>query len=305
MADCTQFPNRLPDYPITRLPDSEAITRFPDRRTPADVGRHARLEVAFERRGGRTVLAHAYAEPPLRIGRTFDLDGAAYVILVCAGPGVFAGDCLQYRVTVGQGARVLLASQSALQVHPAVAPAPATLQYDYRVAEDAELHCQWDPVIPFSGARLVQRFELRLEQRSRLFWSDALMSGRVSRGETWAFESLGHELRLGVSGSLRYLERYSIAPAGQPPAPWVAGGAQYVGSAILYHEGATAELAERIHRSLAGVEGLTGAVDVVESRLMIARLLGAAGPAFARGRSTVREQVLREAFGNPRLVARR
>ena len=94
MGDRMQFPNRLPDYPITRLPDH---------RSAAVVGRHARLELAFECRDGRTVLTHAYAEPPLRIGRTFDVDGAAYVILVCAGPGVFAGDCLHHHVTVGRG----------------------------------------------------------------------------------------------------------------------------------------------------------------------------------------------------------
>lgn len=269
------------------------------------IGRHARLELAFECRDGRTVLAHEYAEPPLRIGRSFDVDGAAYVILVCAGPGIFAGDCLQHHITVAAGARVLLVSQSALQVHPADAAAPATVHYDYRVAENGELHCQWDPVIPFVGSRLVQRFDLRLERGSRLFWSDALMAGRVSRGETWGFESIDHELRVTVGGGLRYLERYSVSPAGQAPVRWIAGGAHFMGSAVLYHEAATAELAERIHRTLAGIEGLEGAVDAVEARLMIARLLGAAGPPFARGRSMLRQQILAEAFGNPSLVARR
>ena len=285
---------------------SSRTERGVDTRPLFQIGRHARLDLAFEcRRDGRTVLTHAYAEPPLRIGCTFDVDGAAYGILVCAGPGVFAGDCLQHHVAVGPGARVLLVSQSALQVHPAAAASPATVHYDCRVAEDGELHCQWDPVIPFFGARLVQRFDLRLEPSSRLFWSDALMAGRVSRGEAWGFESIGHELRLTVSDSLRYLERYSVAPAGQPSVRWVAGGAQYVGSAILYHEAATAELAERIHRNLADIDGLAGAVDAVESRLMIARLLGATGPPFTRGRSMLRDQVLAEAFGNTRLVARR
>src|SRR5438128_672298 len=99
-----QFPHRLPDYSITRLPDS---------RLPSAIGREARLELRFEHRRGRTILTHAYAEPPLRIGHVFDVDGAAYVILVCAAPGVFAGDCLHQQVTVGRGARVLLASQSA------------------------------------------------------------------------------------------------------------------------------------------------------------------------------------------------
>ena len=40
-----------------------------DRRDAGEVGRHARLELVFAVRGGRTVLAHAYAEPPFRVGR--------------------------------------------------------------------------------------------------------------------------------------------------------------------------------------------------------------------------------------------
>ena len=36
---------------------------------PTVVGRHARLELVFARSAARTRLAHAYAEPPLRVGR--------------------------------------------------------------------------------------------------------------------------------------------------------------------------------------------------------------------------------------------
>lgn len=277
-----------------------------DRRAAAVVGRHARLEVAFECRAGRTVLARAYAEPPLRIGRTFDIDGAASVLLVCAAPGVFPGDCLHLQVTVGGGARVLLASQSALQVHPGDGPEPAHVRHEYTVAEGGELHCQWDPVIPFAGARLVQQFDLQVARGSRLYWSDALMAGRVSRGEAWRFESIEHELRLLVGSSLRYLERYSLAPASRRPGdPWMAGDARYAGSAIVHHEAATADLAEHVHRRLADVEGLAAAVDLVEPRLMIARVLAASGPPFARARSIVRGVTLDSVFRNPRLVVRR
>src|SRR5579862_951744 len=103
-------PNPLPDYPITRLPDAR-VTRLPDARVPAAIGRVARLELRFERRRGRTVLAHSYAEPPFRSGGVFDLDGAAYVILVTSGPGIFAGDSLQVSIHVGPGATVTLTSQ--------------------------------------------------------------------------------------------------------------------------------------------------------------------------------------------------
>jgi len=138
------------------------------------VGRRARLELAFERRRGRTVLAHSYAEPPFRVARTFDLEDAAYAILVCAGPGVFGGDALTASVHVGRGARVVLASQAALQAHPSASPtdAPARLRHAYIVEDDGELHCQWDPLIPFARARVDQRFDIRVAA-----------SGRVSRRE--------------------------------------------------------------------------------------------------------------------------
>ena len=43
-------------------------------------------------------------------------------------------------------------------------------------------------MIPFAGARLEQRFDLAGRRRpAALYWSDALMSGRVSRGEAWRF----------------------------------------------------------------------------------------------------------------------
>src|SRR5258707_15330208 len=118
-----QSPSQLPNYPITRLPDSRA---------PANIGRSARLELVFEARRGRTILAHSYAEPPFRVGRAFELGDAAYVIVVCSGPGIFAGDVLRQSVRVGSGARVVRTSQSALQLHP---PADSS-----RAAPPARLH---------------------------------------------------------------------------------------------------------------------------------------------------------------------
>ena len=105
---------------------------------------------------------------------------------------------------VGSGARVVLTSPSALQVHPSPAPAAALVQHDYVVDEEGELQCQWDPVIPFAAARLEQRFALRLAESSRLYWSDALMAGRVGRGEAWRFQSLAHELSVRVGDALAY-----------------------------------------------------------------------------------------------------
>ena len=290
-----------------------------DRRTAATIGRRARLDLVFGYRRGRTVLTHAYAEPPFRIGRSLDAGPYAYVILACTGPGVFPGDSLHTHVRVERGARVLLASQAATQVHPATVrlkpdttfenatygnatygnttggnDSLAVLRSEYDVEEDAELDCQWDPVIPFAGARLMQRIDLQIASRSRLFWSDALMSGRLGRGEAWRFDQLRHELRLAVDGSLTYLERYRLTPTSQSVTrPWIAGSAHYLGTTIVHHEDATAARAEKLQQQLDAVRDVRAGVDCLAPHLLVSRLLATRGPQFAAARAALRQTFVR------------
>jgi urease accessory protein len=273
------------------------------------VGRAARLELVFEPRHGRTILAHCYAEPPFRIGRTFDLDGAAYVIIVCSGPGVFGGDALRQTVHVRRGARVVLTSQAALQAHPSIPGSgqPAVVHHDYLVEEDAELHCHWDPVIPFADARLEQRFALDMAQSSALYWSDAVMAGRVSRGEAWQFESLAHELALRAGGSLLYLERYTVNPRERSPEhPWIAGRSRYFGTSLVRHRDATSVTAETWQRTLAAPDdGVRAAVDLVAPGLIAARMTAADGAPFGRFRASYRAAALDGIFRSPELAGRK
>lgn len=319
----SQLPNQLPNYPTTQLPNPHSK----DFRAPSLIGRTARLELSFEYRRGRTILAHAYAEPPFRIGHTFDLDGAAHVIIVSTGAGIFAGDTLRQSVRVGSGARVVLTSQSALQVHPAARPSglPAALpsclpvslpsclaakvRHSYIVEDDGELQCHWDAVIPFAGSRLDQRFDLRLAESSRLYWSDALMAGRVGRGEAWQFDGLAHELSLCAGGSLAYLERYRLTPGDRAVADsWRAGAAHYLGTMLTYHEGATEDGAEALHRAVNAAIGenrVEAAVDLIRRRTLVGRFLSADGAAFSAARASCRAVALASIFGAPGGLARK
>jgi urease accessory protein len=303
-----QSPNQLPDYPITRLPDSRAASQ---------IGRAARLELVFERRRGRTVIAHGYAEPPYRIGPSFAIDDAAYVIIVCAGPGVFGGDRLHQSIRVGPGARVVLTSQSALQVHPAGGLQEgrmaelqegemAVVHHDYDVEDDGELHCHWDPVIPFTDAALVQQFELAIRPTARLYWSDALMSGRASRGEAWRFRMLAHTLQLRIGGALKYLERYRLSPAnGSIASRWIADACHYFATTLVHHPRATSDEVETLHRRVEDVDGVRAAVDLLEPQLVIARVMAPHGPPFAAARAAVRGSILDTVFDRPTLAGRK
>jgi len=275
-----------------------------DARAPEAIGRRARLELSFERRRGRTVLAHSYAEPPFRVGPTFQIDDAAYVILVCTGAGIFAGDSLRQSIRVAGGARVVMASQSALQAHPSAAAAAAAIHHDYVVEDEGELQCHWDPLIPFAGARIDQRFDLRLGESSRLYWSDAVLAGRVRRGEVWRFESLAHELSLRIGGSLAYLERYRLTPASRAVGgPWMAGGARYLATAIVHHDAATSAAAEMLQRSEGAAVDL--GVDLVHPKTIVGRILAGDGAPFAAARAAFQSLALAHIFGAPGQVSRK
>jgi urease accessory protein len=262
-----------------------------DRRAAAAIGRHARLELVFGYRRGRTVLTRAYAEPPFKIGRPVDAGGAASLILVCAAPGVFPGDELRQTVRVEAGARVALRSQSALQAHPGAGPA-ARLEARYEVDADAELACVWDPLIPFPEARIAQRIDIALTAQSHLYWSDAMLTGRCARGEAWAHALLDHELRLSIDGAVQYLERYRLVPRERNVAArWAAGAASHL-STILIHDPApaavTAEMLQRQLDAIANTQVQAG-FDAIAPHLIVGRLLGSHGPSFATARRTVEQ----------------
>jgi urease accessory protein len=293
--------NQSPDHQIAKSPD-QTIRR--DFRDASAIGRHARLELAFEVRRGRTIIAHAYAEPPFRV-RSFDMGGAACVIIVCSGPGVFAGDSLQQSIHVGPAARALLTSQAALQAHPGNGP-PAVIRHDYRVDRGGELHCQWDPLIPFAAASVSQQFSIDAAADSRLYWSDSLMAGRIARGEAWQFAHLAHELRLRIGGDLKYLERFRLDPRERWSAePWIAGNAGYFATAIVKHPEARSNAAGALHQDLQGLSSTHAAVDALEDGLIIVRIAGSNGARFAAARRILRHAVSECLFRQADLLARK
>jgi urease accessory protein len=242
-----------------------------DRRAPGVVGRHARLEIVFERRRAGTVIAHSYAEPPFRIGRWYARADTSDVIVASSAPGVFGGDVLQQRVHVRRGAKVRLTSQSSLQVHPRPGRPTAALLAEYEVEDGAVLHCDWHPAIPFANSVFDQRQVLRVADDARLFWSDAFMAGRVGRDERWAFQSLSHQIRLIRDSGLAYLERFALVPGEQAVTHrWLGGDAAYFGTVLV--AGREPREIEEVHGELTSIHGIRAAADVLEPGLAVVRL---------------------------------
>jgi urease accessory protein len=247
----------------------------------------------FSRREGETILSHAYAEPPFRVGRWFREGAGTHLIVAWSAPGIFGGDDFEQRIHLEPGARVRLTSQSALQVHPA-AGRMAQLRSTYSVDAGAVLSCQWDPVIPFAGARFDQQIAIALARDASLYWSDALMAGREARGERWAFEALGHELRITREAQAEYLERYQLTGANaRQPRTWVAGDSCYFGTIVNSGPITGAPGAERLHCELRAVAGVRAAADALDARLLVVRLMAAHGVGFHEARELARRAIFR------------
>ena len=273
-----------------RLHAPAVAARHRDERVLSVVGRHARLDLTFLYRGGRTILAHAYAEPPFRVGRCFAEGDGVHMILTSSAPGVFGHDHFQQTVRVGRGAHVRLTSQSALQAHPSPDGATAHLQSSYHVDDGAHLHCHWHPLIPFADARIEQRISVNIVGDGFLHWSDALMSGRRARGEHWQFASLAHEIAVSRDGSLEYLERYRIRPSELAVArPWAAGDASYLGTTLMTGRPIAPGVAERVHIELGHLVGLRAAADRLGDHVLLVRLIGASGATFHEARRWIRD----------------
>ena len=264
--------------------------RHRDERLPSVVGRHARLDLDFVYRNGRTVLAQAYAEPPFRVGRWFAEADGLHMILTSSAPGVFGHDHLQQIVRVGCGARVRLTSQSAMQVHPSPDSATAHVQSSFHVEDGAQLHCDWHPLIPFEEARIDQRIDVNIAGGGCLYWSDALMSGRHARGERWTFASLAHEIAVSRDGSLEYLERYRIQSNELAVSrSWAAGDASYLGTTLVSGRSIEPGVAERLHAELGHLAGVRAAADRLDDRVLLVRLLSVSGTAFHEARRRIRD----------------
>jgi urease accessory protein len=256
-----------------------------DARRPSAIGRHARLELVFERRRCRTVLAHCYAEPPLCAARAFEEGDGVHVILASSAPGIFGGDSFTQSVRVGSGARVRLTSQSSLQVHASAAQDEARVRAVYELADEGILQCQWHPIIPFAESRCEQAIEVHLAGRAELTWSDAFTAGRAACGERWAFESLCHQLAVRRDGRLEYLERYRITPrANDVDGRWAAGQARYFGTVLASGAPAADGGTERLHRTLGDVAGVHAAADTLGDRLRLVRLVSESAVPFHRAR---------------------
>ncbi|HEY8552984.1 MAG TPA: urease accessory protein UreD [Burkholderiales bacterium] len=147
---------------------------------------HGRLDLAFVRRGHRTVLERRTVRMPLALQRPFYPEGPAvcHVLVLHPPGGMVGGDRLDIALDAEAGAQAMVTTPSAAKWYRGLATARQTVRL--RLASDSRIEWLPQETIVYAGAEVRQ--ELRVELAPGAVWLgwDITRFGRTARGETYA-----------------------------------------------------------------------------------------------------------------------
>lgn len=262
------------------------------------VGRDGALTLAFERRGGRTVLARSRFTLPLQVMAPVDLDDPAAVVSVLNPTGgLVGGDRLVIDVAVGPKAHACLTTPSATKVYRAAGPA-AVQDVTLRVADDAVLEWVPDHTIPFPGAAFHQRITVELGDGARLILVDAWAAGRVARDEAWSFAELSSALAIRDGAGWVFLDRFLLSGDARWAGLGLAEGHPYFATVVVVGDDAVG-LGPEVATALGPRDDVAVAVAPLARRGVVVRCLARTAPGLTEVIEAVWTLARRRLLGVP------
>jgi len=223
-----------------------------------------RLEVGVTLRGGRSVASHQFHEGALRVLRPHYLDDSGQVCYVVVNPGgaYLGADLFLVDVEVGDGADLLLTTQSATKVYRTPGSF-AEQRMAVRLGEGARLELMPDQLIAYREASYRQRTSVTLRPSSSLVMGEVVTPGWSPDGAAFRYE----EVRLrnhicvetGAATELLVLDNLLI----RPPLGDVTGlgfmeGFSHLGSLVVVDPRVDQALADQLHRLTQSFDARTG-----------------------------------------------
>jgi urease accessory protein len=209
-------------------------------------GWQAELELDFERRGEKTVLATRRHSGPLVVQKPLYPEGerVCHAIVVHPPAGMVGGDELALQVRAAQGAHALLTTPGAGRWYRSAGPwARQTLAFEVR--DGAFLEWLPQETIVFDGAAADLHTEVRLAGDARLIGWEVLCLGRTGSGERFSRGECRLATLVWRDGRLLWQERGRIEAGGALAAsPAGLGGKSVCGTLYAAGDGvAAAEVA--------------------------------------------------------------
>ena len=172
---------------------------------------------------GRTTAVRLRSASPLRLLWPRQRSAAGWVVVGTYGGGLVSGDQVDLSLAAGPGTSAVLGTQASTKVYRSAGrltegdAAGTCVQTLAVTLADAATLVSWpDPVTCFAGARYRQEQRFELAGSASLVAVDWLTSGRMARGERWAFDRFESLTRIMVDGRLTVHDALRLDPADGP-----------------------------------------------------------------------------------------
>jgi len=144
--------------------------------------------MAFQ--NGKTVMSDCFFTSPFKIAKPFYRDnGYTEIMVMCASPGILAGDRYNMRFDLSDNTKTIISEQSYRKLYNTGGDF-SRQNTRIQAGENASLYYVPYPVIPFAGSRFRSRTDIFLHSSSKLIFGEIFTCGRDGMGERFAFGEL-------------------------------------------------------------------------------------------------------------------
>jgi urease accessory protein len=182
----------------------------------------ATLEVSLV--AGLSAVTAAYAASPMKLLTPVARGQSVWACTSSFGGGLVAGDQTRLELRAGKNTRCFFGTQASTKIYRNAGLRACSHATTAALGENSRLVFAPDPVQPFTQSSYAQRQEFRLAAGAGLALVDWFSSGRVARGERWAFNRFQSRNEVFLSGERIFLDALSLDAAdGLLASPHVTG----------------------------------------------------------------------------------
>lgn len=175
--------------------------------------RTAVLRASFANRNEGTILTSKYHTAPIKIAKTFPLNGQLAVIVMDVSPGLLAGDRYELEWISSCNSHVMITNQSYMKVHPSMPSCGSSMIQTFKLDESAIVEHMPEPLMLYKNASFQNETFVELKRGAVWMHAEVLCPGRTLRGEQFDYRSYRNTLTVRYEDELIFTQRQRIEPA--------------------------------------------------------------------------------------------
>lgn len=247
-------------------------------------GKVSKVNLTLEKSGERSFLSHVDFTAPFKVMKPFyDEKNQFSLMIMSSSAGIMSGDRQEISVTVGEGAKGKIYSQSYEKIHKML-EGFGERNTVISVKSGGILEYSPLPTIPYADSYFQGKTEIFLEDSSsQLVFSEILSCGRVAMGEVFQYGLYQSKVSVFCGEQLIYSDKVKFQPKEMDLGGFCfQEGYTHQSTMVLFHFGVTKEGAEEVQRYLEGLEESVGGFSETVYGDLVFRFLGGSGEALQK-----------------------